>query len=146
MADKTFSIQDISDYEGAASAILDTFPHRLYLLKGDLGAGKTTLVQAFLKVLNSKDRVTSPTFSIIQEYLAADDPVYHMDLYRLESLEEAIATGIEDYLYSDAYCFIEWPSLLGPLLDEFNYVLLELKITDDTSRSLVVQVVDHTMT
>ncbi|GIV26968.1 MAG: hypothetical protein KatS3mg027_0782 [Bacteroidia bacterium] len=90
---------------------------RIFLLKGNLGAGKTTFVQAFCKMLNCSEHVTSPTFSILNIY--HDDkknPIYHFDLYRLKSLYELKDIGFEDYLYSGNYCFIEWPDLAIDLI------------------------------
>ncbi|MCS6990884.1 MAG: tRNA (adenosine(37)-N6)-threonylcarbamoyltransferase complex ATPase subunit type 1 TsaE [Chitinophagales bacterium] len=87
---------------------------KVFALHGDLGAGKTTLVKAFCKHLNIGDRVLSPSFTIIHEY--GRDPVYHIDLYRLTSAEEALAAGVQECLESGHYCFIEWPELLSDLL------------------------------
>ena len=91
--------------------------HKVITLEGDLGAGKTTLVKYLCEAWGVVDPVTSPTFSLINVYLRHDDhPVYHMDLYRLESLEEALDIGIEEYLDSGEMVLVEWPELIETLL------------------------------
>jgi tRNA threonylcarbamoyladenosine biosynthesis protein TsaE len=83
---------------------------KVFALHGPMGAGKTTLVQALCKALGVSEMVNSPTFSLVNEYrLPSGEPVYHLDLYRLKNEEEALSTGMEDCLYSGAYCFVEWP-------------------------------------
>ena len=103
---------------------------RVVLFSGDLGAGKTSLIKAICKELGCRDDVTSPTFSLVNEYICDSELIYHIDLYRLESTEEAIHIGIEDYLFSGNWCFVEWPELIMPLLpDKFATVNIEI---DDT--------------
>ena len=119
-----------------APAILrELGPVRLLLLRGGLGAGKTTLVQALSRHLGVEDHVTSPTFSLINEYLAPSETVYHIDLYRLESLEEALQIGIEDYLDSGNWCFVEWPELLAPILTP-PYAVVEIGADGDEARKI----------
>lgn len=93
---------------------------RLWAFYAPMGAGKTTLIAALCRELGVEaDMVASPTFSIINEYVAADGaPVYHFDFYRVESEEEAADTGAEFYFDSDAYCFVEWPEMAGRLIPE----------------------------
>ncbi len=110
--------------------------------KGEIGAGKTTLVQAFCAELGVKELVTSPTFSLINEYTyhsAVEETVqrvYHLDLYRLKSMEEALDLGIEDLLVNDAYCFIEWPELIQPLLTN-DLVVIKILVEQDSSRKIL---------
>ena len=112
------------------------------MLQGEMGAGKTTLVKAFCNYFNVKDYVTSPTFSIINEYTYQDvgkqeeKYIYHIDLYRLNTLEEALDIGIEEYLYDGHYCFIEWPELIQSLLPE-DIVIIQLKIMSNFGRKIV---------
>lgn len=101
---------------------------RVVLFSGDLGAGKTSLIKAVCKELGCRDDVTSPTFSLVNEYQYNSEVIYHIDLYRLESTDEAIHIGIEDYLFSGNWCFIEWPERIMSLLPaEFATVNIEIE-------------------
>lgn len=112
--------------------------YKLVLLTGDLGAGKTTTVRHLIKALGSDSEVSSPTYSLINEYEIKDGrAIYHMDMYRLESLDEALDIGIEEYLYSDAVCIIEWPDLLMPLIDE-EYLSMTIAKEDDGRRTFTI--------
>jgi len=102
-----------------ARALLDAWPQaRLWLLEGALGAGKTTLVQAFCRVLGVQTDVASPTFSLAHTYHAGAQRVHHIDLYRLDSLQEAQDAGMLELIFSTDMCFVEWPSRLPDLLLE----------------------------
>jgi tRNA threonylcarbamoyladenosine biosynthesis protein TsaE len=81
-----------------------------------MGAGKTTFIKALCEELGVTDVVTSPTFAIVNEYQASDRPIFHFDFYRIKKLEEVYDMGYEDYFYSDALCFIEWPELIEEVL------------------------------
>ncbi|MDX1476687.1 MAG: tRNA (adenosine(37)-N6)-threonylcarbamoyltransferase complex ATPase subunit type 1 TsaE [Saprospiraceae bacterium] len=108
----------------------------LVLLRGELGAGKTALVQALCHELRVTDQVSSPTFSLINEYATVDgDMVYHIDLYRLETLDEALQIGIEDYLDSNTWCFVEWPELLRDILIP-PYAVVEISVGPMTERKI----------
>ena len=116
---------------------------RKFTLEGDLGAGKTTLVKALCAALGVKEPVSSPSFSIVNEYHAqntdddTEQPVYHMDLYRLKTLEEALDIGIAEYLESPYYCFIEWPELILPLLGP-EVFRIRLEIVGDSARKILL--------
>lgn len=106
-------------------------------LYAGMGMGKTTLTTALLQAMGSTDRVQSPTFSIINEYrLPGGMPVYHMDLYRLESEAEAIQAGVEDLLYSGALCIVEWPQKAAQLLPPHT---LFIQITQGPGEARVLQ-------
>ena len=94
------------------------FPEeRVFAVSGPMGAGKTTFIQAICRQLGVKDNVSSPTFSIVNEYhTGSGEPVFHFDLYRLRKPEELLDIGYEDYFFSGDYCFIEWPELAGMLI------------------------------
>ena len=93
--------------------------YQIIAFRGDLGAGKTTLIKNICNLLGVIDNVSSPTFSIVNEYESGEElKVFHFDFYRLESEEEAFDLGIEDYFYSGNLCLIEWPSKIESLLPE----------------------------
>ncbi|MGC1632293.1 MAG: tRNA (adenosine(37)-N6)-threonylcarbamoyltransferase complex ATPase subunit type 1 TsaE, partial [Gelidibacter sp.] len=101
-----YSIENI---ESIASALLKEATSKRLLFYGEMGVGKTTLIKELSKQLGSRDHVNSPTFSIVNEYELKDGFIYHFDLYRIKDEEEALNFGIEDYLYSHQWVFIEWP-------------------------------------
>ena len=98
----------------------------VWLINGEMGAGKTTLIKAICTELGVEDNVTSPTFSIINEYKSTTEPVYHFDFYRVNTLEEALKAGVEDYFYSGHYCFIEWPEIILPILPN-QYLIVNIE-------------------
>ena len=112
---------------------------KVCLFDGPVGAGKTTLIQALGRSLGIQEAITSPTYALVNEYTlpGGAEPVYHLDLYRLKSLEEGLQFGLEEYLFSGYWCFIEWPDLLTPLLDELEAVRIQIKIAPDSSRKIL---------
>ena len=134
-----FIIQNLADLPNAVrwlTPYLQDLP--LLALSGDLGSGKTTLVKAICASLGVVDDVSSPTFSMINTYMTADQQeIHHIDLYRLQSLEEALQIGIEDYLHQDALTFIEWPELIHRLLPE-GTLHLSLTHIDKERRKIVI--------
>jgi len=102
-------------------------------LQGDLGAGKTTFVKSFMKDIGSIDLVNSPTFSIVNEYESNRGVVYHMDLYRLESIEELLDIGFEEYIDSGELCIIEWPEIAFPILKD-SCILISITLNDENER------------
>ena len=119
----------VSDFAGtqqlADSLAKLLLPGDIVLLQGDVGAGKTTFSQCLSKALGVSDEVTSPTFSLIHEYLSGGIPVAHLDLYRLDDLRELLDIGFEEYLSGDHLVLVEWPEMLlqGFVLD---YVLMQI--------------------
>lgn len=132
---KEFSAHKEEEILAIAKEIKDIADHKIFLLIGDLGAGKTTFAKYFLTLLDSEDSASSPTFPIVNEYHLKGGKFYHIDLYRLNSLNEAMDIGIEDYLYSGQYCFIEWPGLIKDILPDEHHVL-EFHILDGDKRKL----------
>jgi tRNA threonylcarbamoyladenosine biosynthesis protein TsaE len=108
----------VNELDKIAEQMLILFPvERVYAITGPMGAGKTTFIQAVCRQLGVKDNVSSPTFSIVNEYrTGSGEPVFHFDLYRLRKPEELLDIGYEDYFFSGDYCFIEWPELAGMLI------------------------------
>lgn len=106
------------ELEVIAEELLQEFPsEKKFAFYGAMGAGKTTFSKAICKALAVVDVVSSPTFSIVNEYLSEhNETVYHFDFYRLEEEQEAYDMGYEDYFYSDAYCLVEWPEKIASLL------------------------------
>ena len=121
-----FIINTFFDLERAAEEIISKSKYKIFTLNGNLGAGKTTLVKYLCKVLNCTDSVTSPTFSLVNEYLSTSGKIFHFDLYRINYVEELFNIGFNEYIDSDNYCFIEWPSLCENELPEHHKILLNL--------------------
>lgn len=114
----------------------------VYAFKGEMGAGKTTFIRQLCRALGvEEDLANSPSFSIINEYRSdtTAELMYHFDLYRLETVEEALEIGVEDYFDSGALCFLEWPERIEPLLPD-DTVVVDLKVNDDESRTLTVDI------
>jgi len=107
---------NLSQIDEIAKAILAESKHKIIAFHGEMGVGKTTLIKVLAKQLGVHELTSSPTFSIVNEYHTANTILYHFDCYRMENEEEAYDIGIEDYLYSDAWCFIEWPENIENLL------------------------------
>ncbi|MEM9824033.1 MAG: tRNA (adenosine(37)-N6)-threonylcarbamoyltransferase complex ATPase subunit type 1 TsaE, partial [Bacteroidota bacterium] len=115
---------------------------RKWLFTGEIGAGKTTLIQSICAHFSVLEKVTSPTFSLINEYSGSHPKngasmlFYHMDLYRLDQMQEAIDIGIEDYLYDEHYCFIEWPALIEAILPT-EVLKINIEILENSSRKII---------
>lgn len=129
----------LSEINSAASRLLGLMgAKKIVALQGEMGAGKTTFVHALCEVLGAEDVVTSPTFSIINQYNThSNETIYHLDLYRLKDENEAIAAGVEDCFYSGCYCFTEWPEK-APGIFPANTVYVKLSTIDTNTRKLVI--------
>lgn len=111
-------------------------PGQIILLVGDLGAGKTAFVKGVVKALHGDpDQVTSPTFTIVNEYSLDDFPIYHFDLYRLENPNELYNIGFEEYFYGSGVCFIEWPERASDFFDD-NTIVVNIKKLGDNKREI----------
>ena len=116
---KKIICESINELPVVARALLEKYKNeRIFLLRGAMGAGKTTFMQAVAKELQSEDTVSSPTFAIVNQYETKNGILYHFDFYRIKNLKEAIDIGFEEYLYSGDYCFIEWAENVEELLPE----------------------------
>ena len=127
---------DLNQIDAIAESLVAVFEHKIFLLKGDLGAGKTTLVKAIVKQLGSNDEVSSPTFGIVNEISVANASAFHLDLYRIENSEELQEFGFEEYLHSGGYCFIEWPEIAMPLITQPHHTIT-LKHVNDSTRNIL---------
>lgn len=115
---------------------------RIFAFYGQMGAGKTTFIQAICRVLGSNDNINSPSFSIINEYSTfLGESIYHFDFYRIKNLEEAFDLGYEDYFYSDKVCLIEWPEKIEPLLPR-KYVKVTLEVSESGTRQIQAKLMD----
>lgn len=113
--------------------------NKVYAFSGELGSGKTTFISALCKELNVAETVSSPTFSIIQEYKTIEGKIiYHIDLYRIKSSREAMEAGIEDCLNSDEICLVEWPEKAMDIFPPAT-VFSNLAILSSTKRKLMIQ-------
>ncbi|MCE2964029.1 MAG: tRNA (adenosine(37)-N6)-threonylcarbamoyltransferase complex ATPase subunit type 1 TsaE [Chitinophagales bacterium] len=132
----------LADLESLAKKLIKQFEsYRIFCFEGELGAGKTTLIESLCRCLGSTDPLSSPTFSIINEYNSPMGELYHMDWYRLKNEEEAIQIGIEDYLFSGNYCFIEWYQNAESLIPR-PYVRIQLSNEEETKRVLTVNIIE----
>ena len=104
--------------EAAKNFVANMGDNTVFAFYGKMGAGKTTFVKAICEELGVEDTITSPTFAIVNEYRSdlAGELIYHFDFYRIKKLDEVYDMGYEDYFYSGAICFIEWPELIEELL------------------------------
>jgi tRNA threonylcarbamoyladenosine biosynthesis protein TsaE len=126
------TIASIDDLPLLAQELIRAFPKKsVFLFNGQMGAGKTTLIKEMCKALGVTDGMSSPTYSIVNEYTGAIDVIYHFDLYRLKNTEECFDIGFEEYVNSGNYCFIEWPDVAMPIIPNI-YVEVNLKIENET--------------
>ena len=132
-------VEDLTQLDQAAKQIVETFSaDRVFLFYGQMGAGKTTLINAICKALGVVDNTSSPTFSIVNEYQSAAGPIYHFDFYRLRKEEEALDLGYEEYFYSNNYCFVEWPEKIPNLLPSDAHSVV-IEVLSPTSRKIIVK-------
>jgi len=127
-----FSIKNINDWQKVPDAILPELQHNILLLKGNLGAGKTTFTQFLLKNLGSTDEVSSPTYSIVNEYSSPKGKIFHFDLYRLKNIDEVYDIGIEEYLDNSFLCIIEWPEVYEDELYGLKFHSMSIQNTGES--------------
>ena len=126
---KNYSLLNLNQI---AKDIIKNSKHKVLLFHGEMGVGKTTLIKEICKELGTDDITSSPTFSIVNEYITLnDETIYHFDFYRLNNEEEAYNIGVEDYFHTDAWCFIEWPSVIKNLLPLITNNIYLTKLDDD---------------
>lgn len=132
-------ISTLDNLGAAAAEFLEAVgDNRLVAFYGNLGAGKTTFIKELCSRLGVEDNVCSPTFTIVNEYRAADgDSVFHFDFYRIDSLREAEDLGLEEYFYSGCFCFMEWPEKVAELLPE-EVVEVRIEPVDEVTRRILI--------
>ncbi len=133
----SIEINSTEELAGAAKKFLNEFGNdRVFAFYGKMGAGKTTFIKALCRAMGSEDNITSPTFALVNEYDSMmPEKIYHFDFYRIKNMEEALDIGLDDYIYSGNYCFIEWPERIKKLLPE-NLVEVQIGELSPTSREI----------
>jgi tRNA threonylcarbamoyladenosine biosynthesis protein TsaE len=133
MLNKTYELAEINE---VADEIIKASEINLFAFEGDLGAGKTTLIKAMINAIGIENQGSSPSFSLINVYENNEQRVYHCDLYRLNTYEEALDIGFEDYLTDEeSWCFIEWPEVVEFLLPH-PYHLIKLHVDENNKHSI----------
>lgn len=132
---KNYSLTELNF---VAQEIIASAKHKVILFYGEMGVGKTTLIKEICKTLGIKDVAHSPTFSLVNEYLTTKgETVYHFDFYRIEDENEAYDMGIEDYLYSNNWCLIEWPENIKNLLP-LEAISVHISLLENGERNIIV--------
>lgn len=126
----TFEINKVEDWEEVVKEIILCIKSKILLLKGNLGAGKTTFTKSLVKALGSDDNVDSPTYALVNEYNSLKGKIFHFDLYRVNDVEELYDMGIEEYLETGYLSIIEWPEIYENELDGLSYHLIEIEQTE----------------
>ena len=134
----TFEIEKLDDWQKVTDQILPHLQHNILLLKGNLGAGKTTFTKFLLKKLGSTDEVSSPTYAIVNEYDSPKGKIFHFDLYRMKNIREVYDIGMEEYLDSAYLCIIEWPEVYEEDLENLPHHEISIK-TNGTTREITFQ-------
>ncbi|MDA0314790.1 MAG: tRNA (adenosine(37)-N6)-threonylcarbamoyltransferase complex ATPase subunit type 1 TsaE [Bacteroidetes bacterium] len=134
----TFSYT-LANIDGIAQQLIQVAgDEKVWIFRGEMGVGKTTLIKSLAKALQVEDLVSSPTFGIVNEYQTrADGLLFHFDFYRLDDPIEALDIGIEEYFYSGNYCWLEWAEKITPFLPE-RFFQIELTLASETGRILTL--------
>ena len=143
MSEHTFTIHSLEEYPAAAKWFTG-FLQKGYIFAfyGKMGTGKTTFIKNLCEELGVEDTINSPTFAIVNEYEDREaNTIFHFDFYRIKSLAEVYNMGYEEYFYSNAYCFIEWPELIEELLPE-EHIRVDITEGDDGARTIKVTIND----
>ena len=134
-------LYDINDIGSVARQVIEAAGDvKVWLFIGEMGAGKTTLIKSISRALGGEGDFSSPTYALVNEYplTTGAGKIYHLDLYRLRSVDEALDIGIEDYLLGSEYCFIEWPQLIMPLLREGEYATIHIEPVSESERKITI--------
>jgi tRNA threonylcarbamoyladenosine biosynthesis protein TsaE len=133
-------IKDKKHLHSAAKELLSHCgKNKIFAFYGTMGAGKTTIIKAICEVLGAVDIISSPTFTLVNEYMTSGgEALYHIDFYRIKKLEEVFDFGIEEYLTGDSYCFMEWPELIEEILPP-ETVKIIISVDADEQRTLLLE-------
>jgi len=127
---------ELNELPLAAKELLEKTNQRIWLVNGEMGAGKTTLTKALCETLGVKGVMSSPTFSIVNEYITQKgESIYHFDFYRLKNETEAMDIGVEEYLDSGNYCFLEWADKISNLIPN-RFFSIRIKVHTNTTRTI----------
>ena len=127
---------NLSELDSVAKNLIDSLSTKIIRIDGIMGSGKTTLISSACKYLNIQDKISSPTFSIVNTYSSPKGPVYHFDFYRLNNSNEVFDFGLEEYLDSGHFCFLEWAEKITPHLPEI-YDHFNLEVISNDLRKLI---------
>jgi tRNA threonylcarbamoyladenosine biosynthesis protein TsaE len=132
-------IKDKKHLHSAAKELLKHFgDNRIFAFYGSMGAGKTTIIKAICELLGAVDIISSPTFTLVNEYrTSTGDALFHIDFYRIKKQEEVFDFGIEEYLSGESYCFMEWPELIEEILPS-ETVRVKISVDDHEQRILII--------
>ena len=131
-----WTVNNLDEWQQVAEKVSQLLEHNILLLKGNLGAGKTTFTKFLLKTLGSTDEVSSPTYAIVNEYTAPQGSIFHFDLYRMKSVDEVYDIGMDEYLDRAWLCIVEWPEIYASEFNGLHYheMLIE---NSDTGRKVI---------
>ena len=137
--EKIIEIGSLEELDMVAGEVLSALNGRTVVaFDAPMGAGKTTLISRIAALLGAEDKVTSPTFAIVNQYEGSDRRIYHFDMYRIERVEEALDFGSEEYLSSGDLCLVEWPEKIEPLLPD-DTMVVRIEILSDSARRFVIR-------
>lgn len=125
----------LNNIDNIAKELINSFKNKIVLFKGDMGSGKTTIISSIVNILGTNVKVSSPTFSIVNEYNIDEGSIYHFDFYRLKNSNEALDLGIYEYLNSGNWNFIEWGEKIQELLNE-EFTTVNIKVISKEKRLL----------
>lgn len=136
---KRIEIDSLSELKYVAQEVVESLDGRnVVLLRGEMGAGKTTLISRIAAYLGAEDTVTSPTFALVNQYEGSECRIYHFDFYRIEEIEEVFDLGYEEYFYSGDLCLVEWPEKIEPLLPD-DAMTVRITVGDDEHRIFEIE-------
>ena len=125
----------LNNIDNIAKELINSFKNKIVLFNGDMGSGKTTIISSIVNILGTNVKVSSPTFSIVNEYNIDEGSIYHFDFYRLKNSNEALDLGIYEYLNSGKWNFIEWGEKIQELLNE-EFTTVNIKVISKEKRLL----------